>query len=98
MPKATEEHYRIVRRPRVTEKGLRLAERHRAYTFEVWDKANKIQVRDAVEAIFDVKVERVRTMNMLGKLKRVGRNWGRRPAWKKAIVVLAEGDAIEDFY
>ena len=98
MPRATERHYQIVRRPRVTEKGLKLVERHRAYSFEVAEKANKVEIRNAVEAIFSVKVEAVRTMNMMGKLKRVGRRWGRRNSWKKAIVKLKEGYAIEDFY
>ncbi|MHC4223942.1 MAG: 50S ribosomal protein L23 [Planctomycetota bacterium] len=91
-------YYRIVRRPRVTEKGLQMVERHRAYPFEVSREANKVEIRQAVEAIFHVKVESVRTMNMLGKYKRTGRFFGRRPSWKKAIVVLKEGHAIEDFY
>ncbi len=98
MPKTAERHYRIVRRPRVTEKGLKMVERHRAYSFEVAVKANKIEIREAVESIFSVKVESVRTMNMMGKLKRVGRRWGRRNSWKKAIVTLKQGFAIEDFY
>ena len=98
MSKTLERYYRILRKPRVTEKGLTLAERHRAYPFEVATHANKVEIRQAVEAIFDVKVEAVRTMNMLGKYKRTGRFFGRRPAWKKAIVVLKEGHAIEDFY
>ena len=98
MPRANEHHYRVVRRPRVTEKGLKMVERHRAYPFEVDGRANKVEIRDAVEAIFTVKVESVRTMNMIGKLKRVRRRYGRRNNWKKAIVVLKEGFAIEDFY
>ncbi len=93
-----ESYYRIVRKPRVTEKGLKMVERHRAYPFEVAPTANKIEIRRAVEGLFNVKVERVRTQNYIGKLKRVGRWYGRRPAWKKAIVVLQEGHAIEDFY
>ena len=91
-------HYRIIRKPRVTEKGLQMVERRRAYPFEVSTDANKVEIRKAVESIFNVKVEKVRTQNYLGKLKRTGRWYGRRPAWKKAIVVLAEGHAIEDFY
>jgi len=91
-------HYRIVRKPRVTEKGLKMVENHRAYPFEVAPTANKVEIRQAVEAIFDVKVEKVRTQNYLGKLKRLGRHFGRRPAWKKAIVVLVDGYAIENFY
>ncbi len=98
MAKKLDEYYRIIRKPRVTEKGLRAVERHRAYAFEVAPTANKVQIRQAVEAIFDVKVASVRTMNMLGKYKRMGRHFGRRPTWKKAIVELREGYAIEDFY
>ena len=98
MAKTLERYYKILRRPRVTEKGLKMAERNRAYPFEVDNNANKIEIRQAVEAIFDVKVEAVRTMNMLGKYKRTGRSYGRTPNWKKAIVVLKEGHAIEDFY
>ncbi len=90
--------YRIVRKPHVTEKALKLVEGGRAYSFEVATTANKIEIRKAVETLFDVKVEKVRTQQHMGKRKRVGRHWGRRPAWKKAIVVLAEGQAIEDFY
>ena len=98
MPKTLERYYKILRRPRVTEKALKLVERHRAYPFEVKPDANKVEIRKAVEAIFDVKVEAVRTMNMIGKYKRTGRWFGRRPNWKKAVVVLKEGYAIEDFY
>ena len=98
MPRTLERYYKILRRPRVTEKGLKMVERHRAYPFEVDPSANKIEIRQAVEAIFDVKVEAVRTMNMIGKYKRTGRWYGRRPNWKKAVVVLKEGYAIEDFY
>ena len=81
MAKTLDRYYRIVRKPRVTEKGLKAVERGRAYAFEVAPTANKVEVRQAIEALFDVKVESVRTMNMLGKSKRVGRNIGRRPAW-----------------
>lgn len=91
-------HYRIVRKPRVTEKGLKMVERHHAYPFEVALDANKVEIRKAVEAIFNVKVRKVRTQTYMGKLKRMGRWYGRRPTWKKAIVQLAEGHAIEDFY
>jgi large subunit ribosomal protein L23 len=90
--------YRIVRRPRITEKGLKMVERHRAYPFEVAVHANKIEVRQAVEALFKVKVTAVRTQSYRGKQRRVGRSLGHRPDWKKAIVVLAEGYTIENFY
>ena len=98
MASARKEHYRIVRKPRVTEKALKEVERAHAYAFEVAPDANKIEIRKAVEALFNVKVESVRTMNMIGKYKRTGRWFGRRPNWKKAVVVLKAGYAIEDFY
>jgi large subunit ribosomal protein L23 len=75
-----------------------MVERGRAYPFEVARSANKVQVRQAVEALFKVKVAAVRTQNVRGKVKRVGRSVGRRPDWKKAIVVLKEGFTIENFY
>jgi large subunit ribosomal protein L23 len=93
-----ERFYRIIRRPRVTEKGLKMVERGRAYPFEVAASANKIEVRQAVEALFKVKVSAVRTQSYRGKARRVGRSYGHRPDWKKAIVVLAEGHTIENFY
>ena len=98
MANSLDQYYKIVRKPRVTEKGLRNVERNRAYAFEVASHANKVEIRKAVEALFTVKVESVRTMNMIGKAKRTGRYWGTRPNWKKAIVKLADGYAIEDFY
>jgi len=98
MANAMDHYYRIIRKPRVTEKALRGVERGRAYPFEVAPGSNKVEIRKAVEAIFNVKVDSVRTMNMIGKAKRTGRFWGTRPNWKKAIVKLQEGHAIEDFY
>ena len=65
--------------------------------FEVDRRANKIQVKEAVERIFRVKVLKVRTQRVPGKIRRVGRNWGQRPDWKKAVVTLREGDRIEFF-
>jgi large subunit ribosomal protein L23 len=93
-----ERFYRIIRRPKITEKGEKMRERHRAYPFEVAAHANKIEVRHAIEALFKVKVTAVRTQSYRGKVRRVGRSFGRRPDWKKAIVVLAEGHTIENFY
>jgi large subunit ribosomal protein L23 len=75
-----------------------MAERGRAYAFEVAAHANKIEVRRAVEALFNVKVAAVRTQNYRGKPRRVGRSFGRRPDWKKAIVVLREGFTLEDYF
>ncbi len=85
----------ILRRPLVTEKGTRLQEEQNQYCFEVDIKANKIEIKRAVEARFDVSVLKVRTMKMHGKLKTLGRFTGRRPDRKKAIVTLAKDDKIE---
>jgi large subunit ribosomal protein L23 len=89
--------YEIILRPVMTEKSTELSELENQVTFRVKDNATKPQIKSAVERLFGVKVDRVNTMVMPGKPKRVGRSMGRRGAWKKAIVQLAEGEAI-DFY
>jgi large subunit ribosomal protein L23 len=87
--------YEIIKRPIVTERSTQLRELGNKVTFEVDRGANKIAIKKAIEEIFSVKVTDVRTMNVHGKWKRVGRNIGRRSDWKKAIVTLAEGERIE---
>ena len=87
--------YAIVRKPRITEKSTALSEKTNAYTFEVAREANKIEIRQAIEKLFKVKVEKVRTANVKGKPKRVRMHWGRTQDWKKAIVTLREGSRIE---
>lgn len=89
--------YQVIKRPIVTEKGTKLKENFNQYAFEVYPQVNKIEIRKAVETLFNVKVTRVRTSNTLGKTVRVGRNRGKRPDWKRALVTLAEGNKIE-FY
>ncbi len=91
------EIHQIIRRPLVTEKSTQQKETHNQYIFEVQREANKIEIQKAVERLFKVKVIQVRTMNVLGKVKRLGRKYGKRPDWKKAIVTLKEGDRIEFF-
>jgi len=86
----------IIIRPVITEKSSALAELNK-YTFEVHRSANKIQIRQAVEQIFKVKVLNVNTMNVHGKPKRMGAFIGKTRSWKKAIVSLAEGQRIEFF-
>ena len=88
----------IVIRPIITENSMdQLGEMK--YTFEVSRGANKIEIKKAIEEIFPgVKVEKVATMNMLGKMKRMGANEGRRASWKKAIVTLAEGSKTIEFF
>ena len=68
------------------------------YTFAVDKKTNKSEVKKAIETIFDVKVEKVNTMNVLGKVKRQGANSGRRPSWKKAIVKLTSDSKKIEFF
>ena len=86
----------ILIRPIVTEKSTALMEQGK-YTFRVPLAATKIQIRQAVEQIFKVKVQAVNTMRYEGKLKRMGRTQGRRSDWKKAVVTLQPGEAIELF-
>lgn len=87
----------IIRRPVDTEKGRILAEVNNTYMFEVNRDANKLQIKNAVERMFGVKVSDVRTQIVRGKWKRRGLKVGRRPNWKKAYVTLAEGDSISLF-
>ncbi len=89
--------YDVIVRPVITEKATDQLDRNRVYTFEVRRDANKIEIAQAVEKLFNVEVQNVRTMQNRGKARRVGRNVGRRPAWKKALVTLREGHAIEIF-
>jgi len=87
----------VVKRPLITEKAERNREAVRQYAFEVHRDATKIQVKKAVEKLFAVHVTAIRTSIARGKNKRVGRNFGRRPNWKKAIVTLKEGETISLF-
>jgi len=93
----TKEPRTIVRRAMISEKGTRLREKQNGYLFEVSRDANKIEIKKAVEAIFNVKVDSVRTIRVHGKPKRQGRYAGHRPDWKKALVTLAKGSTIELF-
>lgn len=88
----------IIRRPiALTEKATALRTSANQVVFEVSTKANKIQIRSAVEALFGVKVTNVNTLVQRGKVKRAGRIELKRPNWKKAIVTLREGDDIQFF-
>lgn len=82
------EDYEVVIRPLVTEQGIHFANTKGAYCFEVDKRANKKQIKNAIEKIYEVKVERVRTANRRGKNRRYGRNFGITPSWKKAVVYL----------
>ena len=91
--------YDIVRRPIISERTMtpvfdREGNEIKKYTFEVPMSANKIEIKKAVEEVFGVKVAKVNTMHVLGKIKRMGRYEGRRPSYKKAIVTLAKDSKI----
>lgn len=87
--------YSIIKRPLISEKSAALAEVGGRYVFEVNTKANKIQIKDAVQKLFNVKVQKVHTSIVHGRIKRVGLHWTKKSNWKKAIVTLKEGQKIE---
>lgn len=87
--------YTVIRKPLVTEKSTIARDEENKYLFEVDRRATKIDIRNAVEKIFKVHVVNVRTMNMTGKKKRIGRIAGRRRNWKKAVITLTPGSSIE---
>jgi len=91
------DHYQVVKRPLITEKGMRRNEEQNTVVFQVDNRANKLQIKQAVEALFQVKVLQVNTLNMQGKKKRVRMREGTRPDWKKAYVTLRQGDTITFF-
>ncbi|HSH36141.1 50S ribosomal protein L23 [Schnuerera sp.] len=87
----------IIIKPIITEESMNDMA-YKKYTFKVDRKANKSEIKKAVEKIFDVKVEKVNTMNILGKEKRMGVHVGRRSSWKKAIVTLTEDSKTIEFF
>jgi len=87
----------VIQAPLISEKGTQLGESANQVLFKVRPDANKVEVKHAVEKLFKVKVVQVRMARYLGKMRRVGRNLGRRPDWKKAYVTLREGDKIDFF-
>ncbi len=89
--------YEVVIRPLITEQGMHLASTRSAYSFEVNKKANKVQIKQAVEKLYGVKVQKVRTANRQGKLRRRGRTFGSKPSWKKAVVYLHPDHHIDLF-
>ena len=89
--------YQIIREPHITEKANLQKNDANQVTFKVHRGANKVEIKQAVEALLKAKVLDVRTMNVRGKRRRVGRSMGRRPHWKKAVVRLAPGENIEFF-
>lgn len=87
--------YRIVKRALITEKSVIVKDEFNKYVFEVDPRANKIEIGNAVEKLFKVKVLDVHVMNVAGKKKRIGRTVGRKSDWKKALVTLAPGNRID---
>jgi len=87
--------YRIIKKPVITEKASDATGIRNAYTFRVPLDANKVEVRQAVEQLFDVKVKSVNTLRVRGKWRVRGRSIGRSQAWKKAMVVLGDGQTID---
>jgi len=91
------ELYQIIKKPLITEKGTRQKEQFNKISLRVDRKANKVEIRKAVEILFKTEVLEVRTMSVKGKKRRVGKSVGKRPDWKKAIVTLAPGKTVEFF-
>ncbi len=89
--------YQVIREPHITEKGTLQKEAFNQIAFKVHRKANKIEIKQAVEQLFKTRVLEVKTINVRGKRRRMGRSVGRRSDWKKAIVRLAPGEKIEFF-
>jgi large subunit ribosomal protein L23 len=90
-------HYHIIKRPLITEKTSIQKEISNQFTFEVDRRANRVEIQKAVEKIFNVRVAKVRTMQVKGKRKRRGWIMGKRRDWKKAIVTLMPGERIDFF-
>jgi large subunit ribosomal protein L23 len=88
---------KIILRPLLTEKNALLKETQNRVVFEVAKDANKLEIKRAVEEAFKVSVEAVNVLNVKGKVKRLGRNLGKRRDWKKAVITLKEGSTIEFF-
>ncbi len=91
------DNYSIIIRPLITEQGIHFANTKGAYAFQVNKKANKAQIKNAVEKIYSVKVRKVRTANRKGKFRRKGRIFGLTPSWKKAVVFLEPDYHIDLF-
>ena len=89
--------YSVLKRPLITEKSNLMKDEFNQIAFEVDRRANKIEIKEAVKKLFNVHVIKVRTFNMLGKRKRMGRSEGKKSDWKKAIVTLKEGERIDFF-
>ncbi|NOR15094.1 MAG: 50S ribosomal protein L23 [Candidatus Aminicenantes bacterium] len=90
--------YKIIIRPVITEKSTLLKEKNREVCFEVARAANKIEIKEATEQLFKVKVDRVRVVMKRGKTRRVGRNQGKTKDWKKAYIKLKDGEKMLEYF
>lgn len=88
-------HFQVIKKPILTERATDLKTDKHQVVFAVHPKANKLEIKSAVESIFKVKVRSVNTLNYKGKPKRLGVHSGKRSAWKKAIVTVAEGEKLD---
>jgi large subunit ribosomal protein L23 len=89
--------YQILEKPIITEKGVDVKERYHTLVFRVAKNANKVEIRNAVQTVFKVQVESVRTTTTHGKVRRRGRTLGTRPDWKKAYVKLKPGQRVPEY-
>lgn len=89
--------YQVIKEPHITEKTGLLKQETNQVSFKVHKKANKVEIKQAVETLFNAKVLDIKTLNMKGKRRRMGKNIGKKPDWKKAIVRLAPDANIEFF-
>ena len=89
--------YDVIKKPLITEKTTAEKDARNVVAFVVNRDANKIEIKESVEKLFKVEVNTVKTVNVAGKMKRVGKNIGKRPNWKKAYVTLKEGSNIDFF-
>jgi len=87
--------YQVIKKPRLTEKAMGLQESYNQVVVKVDPRANKVEIKEAVEKLFNVKVDKVRTAAVHGKRKRVGRHMGFTSNWKKAVISLKEGHKID---
>jgi large subunit ribosomal protein L23 len=90
--------YKVILKPVITEKSTWLKDKNRDICFEVASGANKIEIKEAVEKLFDVKVESVRIVKKKGKTRQVGRNTGKTKDWKKAYVKLKKGEKMIEYF
>jgi len=94
----TKDPYQIILEPIITEKSTLMKEMNREICFAVNPRANKIEIKTAVEKLFNVKVESVHVMNKKGKTRRVGKSVGKKKNWKKAYVKLKEGEKMIEYF